>query len=159
MATQHVPVTGGCHCGAIRYEARQAPIKGFYCHCTNCQKIYGGLFMACVRLVGSGFRFIKGEPKYYRSSKFARRGFCDSCGSPLIFLYEGNPDCYVLLGSLDHPEDWPFTKDAQWGPTVHWFTEKKVAWQEISDGLPELTAADAVGAHAAEDFVRKRNSP
>ena len=34
-------VTGGCMCGAIRYEATGKPIIVAYCHCTDCRGITG----------------------------------------------------------------------------------------------------------------------
>lgn len=152
MASQHIPVTGGCTCGAVRYEAADPPTQGFYCHCTICQKSYGGLFQATVKFDGRTFRLTKGELKHYRSSDFAKRGFCTDCGSPIVFLYEGNPNVWVLVGSLDHPGDWPLTKDARWGQSAHWYIETKVPWYEITDGLPqrgEAPAAVAAQLHVA----------
>jgi hypothetical protein len=90
--TQHIPVTGGCLCGAVRYESRTPPTAGYYCYCKMCQKAYGSLFQPTVRFPGSAFAFVKGSPEYYRASSFAQRGFCAECGSPIIFSYEGNPD-------------------------------------------------------------------
>ncbi len=141
MATPHVPVTGGCLCGAVRYESKQAPTQGYYCHCTICRKAYGGLFSATVTFPGAGFTFTRGELKYYRASRFAKRGFCADCGSPVAFFYEGNPNVWIKIGSLDHPEDWPMTRDALWGRSVHAHTDTKVSWYEISDGLPQSTSA------------------
>ena len=151
MPSQHVPVTGGCLCGAVRYESKEPPIQGFYCYCTICQRSYGGLFQATVKFARSALRFTKGEAKYYRSSDFAKRGFCSECGSPIVFLYEGNPNAWILIGSLDHPEDWPLTKDAPWGRSGHWYIEARVPWYEISDGLPRF--GEAPGAIAAQLHV------
>ena len=157
MANQHVPVTGGCLCGAVRYESTAPPIKGYYCHCTTCQKNYGGLFQAMVKFAGSAFAFTKGEPKYYRSSAFARRGFCAACGSPLVFVYDGNPDAWILFGSLDHPEDWPLTRDAAWGQTEHVFIKSKVPWYEINDGLPQnqVLSSEMVARAAAIEYAAR----
>ena len=152
MSSQHIPVTGGCLCGAIRYESAKAPMQGFYCHCAMCQKSYGGLFQATVKFARGVFRFTRGEPKYYQSSNFARRGFCAECGSPIVFVYEGNLNLWILIGSLDHPEDWPLTKDALWGKSGHWYVKAKVPWYEICDGLPqrgEAPAAIAAQRHVA----------
>ena len=63
--------------------------------------------MAGVKFSGAAFGLTSGELCYYRSSQFARRGFCATCGSPIAFRYDGNPDYWVLLGSLDRPDDWP----------------------------------------------------
>jgi hypothetical protein len=137
-----IPVSGGCLCGAIRYESIAAPLRGTYCHCAMCQKGYGGLFQMAVKFAGSAFRYTKGMPKFYRSSPYGKRGFCPHCGSPITFNYEGNHDSWILFGSLDRPGDWPMTKDATWGPIVHFCVESKVAWYEIADGLPQMTVED-----------------
>jgi hypothetical protein len=144
-----VPVTGGCLCGAVRYVSAAPPIAGYYCHCTMCQKSYGGLFQATLRFAGATFAFSTAEPHYYRSSAFARRGFCAQCGSPIVFVYDGNQDVWVLLGSLDHPEDWPLTKDADWGRTEHVGIESKVPWYQIKDGLRQKTSEAIVSRAAA----------
>ena len=105
-----------------------------------CQKNYGGLFMAGVKFVGATFAITRGKLKQFRSSAFAQRGFCNDCGSPIAFTYDGNPDYWVLLGSLDNPADWPLTKDAAWGEVNHVCIEGKVAWYKLDDGLPQITS-------------------
>jgi hypothetical protein len=151
MASQHIPVTGGCLCGAVRYESKKPPVQVLYCHCKKCQKNYGGLFHASIKLAGSTFQFTKGELKYYRATNFAKRSFCAKCGSPIAFLYEGNPNVWILIGSLDYPEDWPLIKDASWGPSGHWYIESKVPWFDINDGLPQHS--EAPGAVAAQRYA------
>ena len=154
MANEQIPVTGGCLCGAVRYESKEPPTKGFYCHCAMCRKHYGGLFSATVKISGSAFSFTKGELKYYRSSSFGNRGFCSECGSPMAFVYEGNPDLFISVGSLDHPEDWAMTKDALWGQSTHLHVDSKIAWYAISDGLPQRTSeSGAPLAEAAKAYV------
>jgi hypothetical protein len=137
MSNADMRVTGGCLCGAVRYEAA-APIHGSYCHCRMCQKGYGGFFQAVLKFEGSQFRYSQGHPKFYRSSSYARRGFCAECGSPIAFVYDGNPHVWILIGTLDHPEDWPLTKDASWGQSVHCFAESGIPWHRIEEGLPQI---------------------
>jgi hypothetical protein len=156
MNNQHIPVTGGCLCGLTRFESKEVPFQGYFCHCTICQRAYGGLFSATLRVPGSGFRFTKGEPKYYRATNFAKRGFCANCGSPMPFFYEGISDVWIKIGSLDHPEDWPMTKDAPWGHSEHIHVDTRVAWERISDGLPESTSTSNMLLKVAEEHVAKR---
>jgi len=139
MNHRRIPVTGGCLCAAVRYESMDPPTEGFFCHCTICQKAYGGLFSATVKFAGSSFKFTQGELKHYRATPIATRGFCDNCGSPVAFFYDDLPDVWIKIGSLDHPDDWPMTRDASWGRTSHWCTDTKVPWYEITDGLPQRT--------------------
>lgn len=154
----YLPVTGGCQCGAVRYESKNAPTEGFYCHCRTCQKHVGGLFATFVRIARSSLAFTKGAPAFYRSSEIARRGFCGNCGSPLVFVYDGaEADYWVTVGSLDHPEDWPLTTGATWGPTVHGHVDHKVPWQEIDDGLPQRTSENALLRQQAEAALAREN--
>jgi hypothetical protein len=136
IVVEQQPVTGGCLCGAVRYEAKETPNAGFFCHCTMCQKHHGGLFGATVRIPKTALNFIKGQPTYYRSSAVAQRGFCAVCGSSLAFVFDAIPDAWISIGSLDRPGDWPLTKAATWGPISHLQVDSKVVWLDINDGLP-----------------------
>jgi hypothetical protein len=96
----------------------------------------GGLFTAWVQFPASGFRFTKGGPKLYRSSEWLQRGVCSTCGSPLVVIYDEDSEIVILIGSLDHPEDWPLTQDGWWG---HAYVDEKVSWHVISDDMPQFT--------------------
>lgn len=155
MSDEHFPLTGGCLCGAIRFESVHPPTQGYFCHCKNCQKAYGGLFSATVRVPGSGFKFTTGDPKYYKATIFAKRSFCAECGSPMPFFYEGHPDVWIKIGTLDHPEDWPMTKDASWGPSEHIHTDTRTPWEQIDDGLPQSFGTSNMLLKAAEEYAAK----
>lgn len=130
-------IEGGCLCGAIRYRSMKAPTAGAFCHCRICQKAYGGPHMAGLRF-DDGVEFTQGTPTYFRSSEVAQRGFCTGCGSPLVFVYDKAPDMWIMIGSLDHPEDWPMTAEALWGQVVHTQTNYKIEWEVLNDGLPQV---------------------
>ena len=36
-----LPLTGGCGCGAVRFELSAPPVAAVYCHCTRCQRRTG----------------------------------------------------------------------------------------------------------------------
>ncbi len=131
MAEKTLPVTGGCLCGAVRYESTELPTTVGVCHCRMCQRSSGGLHIVWVFLPWSAFRFTYGEPAYYRSSDIAERGFCASCGSPLIYR-DKTDELGVPVGTLDHPENWPPN-------ATHGGIESKVPWEVITDDLPQYT--------------------
>ena len=101
----------------------------------------------------SAFKLTKGELKAYAATEFAKRCFCADCGAPVAYFYAGNPDVWIYVGSLDHPEDWPMTKDASWGPTDHVYVDEKIPWYEIGDGLPQRTSASKSLLTAAQTHV------
>ncbi len=136
MAGKTLPVTGGCLCGAIRYESTAPPNWVSYCHCRICQKAYGALFGLFAAFPEAAFRFTRGAPKYYRSSPRARRGFCRDCGTPVDFRYDDRPEMGVLIGTLDRPEEWPADRR-------HNGIESEVPWLVIDDGLPRVRAEDS----------------
>ncbi len=129
MTEPTMPVTGGCLCGAVRYEATEPPQKAGYCHCRKCQKRTGNLFYPYTSFRLEAFRVTQGEPKFYRSSDWCECGFCANCGTHLIVQYlHDNDTGIVSTGSLDHPEDWP--------PMKHVGIESQVPWLVIHDDLP-----------------------
>jgi hypothetical protein len=121
-------VTGGCLCGAVRYEARPTHREGYYCHCRMCQLAFGNTRAAFVNLRKDEVRWTHGAPSHYASSKFARRGFCGHCGTPLSFEYLGSERMDLSAGSLDDP--------AAFAPTTHFSVETRIAAWHADDGLP-----------------------
>lgn len=100
--------TGGCACGAVRYENKGAPKYMGNCHCTDCQKATGGPYLPAVLVALSDFSVTKGAPRMFESPADAghsmHRAFCGDCGSPVFLINEANPKIRVLYaGSLDDP--------------------------------------------------------
>ncbi len=150
MTDKAMPITGGCLCGAVRYEASEPPLGAGYCHCSMCKKARGGIFAVGASFRRDRFRFTHGESKIYKSSAFAERGFCGDCGTPLFYRFT-TPGQYadeitVSMGSLDDPEVAP--PAFYWG---HWGVESKVSWFTIDDDLPQTRLEDDPGllAHIA----------
>ncbi len=143
-------ITGGCLCGAIRYESSEPPVKAGTCHCRMCQKSTGSAFMVMAAFSRTALRFTKGEPKLYRSSSIKEKGFCPDCGSLLFDRYlvrtgKSNPDMvWVQLGTLDHPEAVSID--------FHTGVESQLPWVHFDDGLPRYRCdedADLAVAFAA----------
>ena len=102
--SEEVKITGGCLCGAIRYEADHDPLVSALCHCRMCQKNFGSAFSAALGFKSSGFRILSGEPISYQSSEFVRRSFCGSCGSPIAYQRDDTEFVAIQMGTLDEPE-------------------------------------------------------
>ena len=124
------PVTGGCLCGRVRYEAAPTHRDGYYCHCRMCQLAFGNTRAAYLNLRKDQVRWLQ-QPAYFASSKIARRGFCPDCGTPLSYVA---PDGSGLaIAAFDHPEEI--------APTVQWGIEAKLPYV---DGIPDLPGAETM---------------
>ncbi len=101
-------ITGGCYCGAVRYEAEGDPIMKARCHCRECQYFTGGEGNDFIAMPVAGFRFTKGEPKSFTRPDLkgaATRQFCPECGTQLLTRSQALPHAVILkVGSLDDPK-------------------------------------------------------
>jgi hypothetical protein len=43
---RRVMLTGGCYCGAVRYETDGEPFHETICHCADCRRIVGAASVA-----------------------------------------------------------------------------------------------------------------
>ncbi|MCH7635626.1 MAG: GFA family protein [Proteobacteria bacterium] len=142
MNEKSTPATGGCLCGAVRFEVSGPPNNTAYCYCKMCQQWSGSVLTSWAGFKTSDFRCTAGEIKYYKSSEFAERGFCPECGSSLV--QRGSKDDWfsVSTGSFDHSEYFP--------PRVHSGIESQVSWLKVDDGLPRQTTNEHMG-YTVED--------
>src|SRR5258708_37379389 len=99
--------TGGCSCGAVRYEIAAEPIRSFQCQCRDCQRDTGGghasvmVFpRAAMQVTGDVFENLRTGD----SGAEKRKGFCGKCGSPLYNKTKNVPDLVgVYFGRLEYP--------------------------------------------------------
>jgi hypothetical protein len=101
-------LTGGCECGALRYECAAVPLMAGHCHCRSCQKASGTGHASHLMVPKAAVR-TTGEASWYErpadSGNTVRRAFCPRCGSPVYSESSGFPAVLVLrAGSLDEPE-------------------------------------------------------
>ncbi len=126
-------ITGGCLCGAIRYETTALPFDSDYCHCSTCRKGTGGLTTAWIDFKTEQVRWITGQPKEFHSSDHIRRGFCDQCGTSLTYRHKDYPGYTTIsTGSMDDPNVFQ--------PTYHIYTNDAVSWLNIEDDCKRYPA-------------------
>ena len=121
--------TGGCLCGAVRYQVTGPLRPVVLCHCTQCRRSTGH-FMAATAARHRDFRLsAESELRWYVSSDSARRGFCASCGSTLFWQGAGRDYISIAAGTLDGATG--LTSAA------HIFVADKGDYYAIDDGLPQ----------------------
>lgn len=127
-------LTGGCLCGAVRYEAGGTPFHPVICHCRMCRRAAGAPVMAWFSVDRSAFRFTATAPAAYRSSEHATRQFCAQCGTQLTFESDQHSkEIDIASASLDDPEQVP--------PADHVHDGTRLSWIRVEDGLPRYPAA------------------
>ncbi|TWI01840.1 hypothetical protein IP90_02400 [Luteimonas cucumeris] len=127
--------TGGCACGAIRYEIPAEPVVMNDCQCRDCQRISGtghGSYLTFpgrprVKLDGvATHRDIASD-----SGNMKTRGFCPTCGSPVYLTFAAMPDMFTVhAASLDEPD--------RYRPQMTTYRVRGHAWDRIDPTLPEF---------------------
>ena len=127
--------TGGCICGAIRYELDDQPTWNVYCHCESCRKHTGAPVTVLVTCLPEQVSWSGDLRARYQSSPDRFRGFCQNCGTSLTWETEIKGSAWLALhvSTLDAPENYP--------PTEHVFCENAIEWYVLNDGLPRYPGA------------------
>lgn len=122
--------TGGCLCGAVRYEVR-GPLRDVVnCHCEMCQKQHGGFGPHTkARKANITLTNVDGLA-WYQTSDVARRGFCRACGSGLFWEPFDQDGTGILASTLDG--------ETGLKTIGHIFVAEKPDFYEITDGLPQF---------------------
>src|SRR5689334_23742197 len=127
-------LTGGCLCGATRYEAGGKPFHLTNCHCSMCRRACGAPMVAWFSVPRTELEWLNAAPASYRSSDQAVRSFCPRCGAQLTFASDAHPDeIDITTCSLDDPELLP--------PEDHTRVSSRLSWVKLDDGLPQYLEA------------------
>ncbi len=129
-----VAKTGGCLCGAIRYESDGDVMFALRCHCRDCQRQSGAASVAAIRVPAAQFRISKGTPKRFvthgDSGNEITRSFCGDCGTPLYVQVATRPDMVGLrICTLDDP-GW-------FRPDADIFVRSAQPWEPIDPTVPQ----------------------
>ena len=120
--------TGGCQCGAVRYEVVGEPRQVIVCHCKECQRQSGSAFGMTMVVDEAALRIVQGEPKTFTRKTDSGRellcGFCPQCGTRIYHKPQYRPGTIsVKPGTLD---------DTGWlKPGTHLWTVRKQGWVQI----------------------------
>ncbi len=127
-----LPLTGGCGCGAVRFEVTEPLVSSNYCHCTRCQRRTGTAASANAKPAPKSFRITRGQEhlKAWRPEGGFEKLFCVECGSA---LFSRDPDDHdnvgVRMGAFD--------SDPGIRPSARQFVAYAASWEPIpDDGLP-----------------------
>ncbi|MGH8435152.1 MAG: GFA family protein [Pseudomonas sp.] len=122
--------SGGCHCGALRYQFR-APLEDIaHCHCSICRRTTGGIVTTWITVPLKAFQWTAGTPAEYLSSASCTRSFCPNCGAHLtLFTTLSAQTLDITIATLDHPEQAPADR--------HIWVKSRLPWLHLDERLPE----------------------
>jgi hypothetical protein len=126
-------LTGGCGCGAVRFEITEPLVAAAYCHCTRCQHRTGTAVQASAKTVDGSFRLVAGEDALGRWTPGGfDKVFCTGCGSA-VFAQDPEDHARVIvrMAAIDG--------DPGVRPQARQFVAYAAAWEPIpDDGLPRF---------------------
>ncbi|MCB1743943.1 MAG: GFA family protein [Gammaproteobacteria bacterium] len=130
--TESTPLAGGCLCGRVRYQSRDAPQIVGHCFCVDCRKSSATGHGTHVMVPEAGFS-LSGELKFFASNADSgnevRRGFCPNCGCAIYSTNSGMSGVVVLrASSLDDPNGVQ--------PGVNVYTSRAPSWDPPDPSLP-----------------------
>ena len=129
MSTPRI-LTGGCYCGAVRFEVTDAFTYAQNCHCSDCRRATGSAFKPFGGIARPALRVTRGETEVlHHGGDNAHDIRCRRCGSLLFSVFPPREWIHVAYGSL---HDSPSLH-----PTAHIWVSDKAPWHEIIDGLPQ----------------------
>jgi hypothetical protein len=115
---------GGCLCGAVRYRARNQPVRTSACHCTFCQRRTGSAFGVGAYFKQEDVEVLRGALTTYEhrsdeTQRWLRIQFCPQCGTTVTWTVEAMPGMRALgLGTFDDPK-WLKVERFGWFRSAH----------------------------------------
>ena len=126
------PLTGGCNCGAVRFEVSAPLLLSNYCHCKRCQRRTGTAASVNAIPAEGTFRIVAGADalRVWKPVDGGEKWFCSICGSAVYSNNTSHPDPIAIrMGGFDG--------DPGVRPSVRQFVAYAAPWEPIpDDGLP-----------------------
>jgi len=129
--------TGGCACGAVRYEIAGEPIFSNHCRCRDCQLQSGTGHGSYLTFMRDGVK-LTGTPTQWDitadSGNVKTSGFCPTCGAPVTLTFKAMPNIFTVhAASLDDP--------SRFKPQAVTYGVRAYDWDPLD---PKLTVFEAM---------------
>jgi hypothetical protein len=122
-------LSGGCLCGAVRFEVSGEVKSVVNCHCTLCRKMNGAAFSTYAAVLDDHFELLQGEVNQHQVTDQATKTFCPRCGTPIFNMNPKYAGLKILhFGVLDSPEDLL--------PAVNVYCSSKLDWVDQLLDIP-----------------------
>jgi hypothetical protein len=132
-------MSGGCLCGVVRFTAAPQSRDIGACHCSMCRKWSAGPFL----VLDCGTTLKVEDAKnlgVYRSSEWAERCFCKTCGTPLFYRLVAQNMYFVSAESFDDRAGYAFKSQI--------FIDEKPTYYDFANKTHNMTGAEVFAAFA-----------
>ncbi|MEM8690287.1 MAG: GFA family protein [Pseudomonadota bacterium] len=139
--------TGGCICGAVRFEISGDVTETGACHCSMCRRWSGGVYLGIQVPLDQMKIEDESALTIYASSPWAERAFCATCGSNMYYrvtapgAHQGT--YHVGLGSFDEPDGIVLKEEI--------FIDKKPDGYAFAGETGKMTEAEMMALFAPQD--------
>ena len=120
-------LSGGCQCGAVRYQLQTPRPPCYICHCRECQKQSASAFAISVPVRAEDLDVTGPLEAYERATDSGSRStcrFCATCGTRIYHQSARSPDLATLKGgTLDDPSILE--------PTAHLWVSRRQPWLQL----------------------------
>ena len=142
LSDKNSRTTGRCLCGAVTVTLAKQHKDVGVCHCGMCRRWGSGPAMALD--VGSDIEIDgKEHVTTYRSSEWAERAFCRTCGSNLYYRVVEADDYVICAGILDDQADLSLTSQI--------FIDSKPEFYEFANETKNMTGDEVFAMYAPPD--------
>ena len=120
-----------CLCGGIQLKIKGPLRHVSNCHCRQCMKTHGN-YAAYTNALEKDIKFIKKITlKWFKSSKKARRGFCNKCGASIFFKFLRSDNISIAAGMFKNP--------TKLKTTTNIFVKGKLDYYKLDSRLPKFS--------------------
>ena len=120
-----------CLCGGIQLKTKGPLRHVSNCHCRQCMKTHGN-YAAYTNALEKDIKFVKKRTlKWFKSSKKARRGFCNKCGASIFFKFLGSDDISIAAGMFQNP--------TKLKTTINIFVKGKLDYYKLDNKLSKFS--------------------
>jgi hypothetical protein len=130
--TTPATISGGCHCGGVRYASKASSPFSIICCCIQCQKITGTGHAPQFAMPKAAVT-VQGRPAFFDikadSGNTVQSAFCPTCGNPIYKTSSGFADfLFFHAATLDDP--------SQYRPQSVVWARSRQPWDHLDPALP-----------------------
>ena len=123
-------LTASCLCKGVKFRTKGEHRNVSNCHCIQCRKTHG-IYGAYSNVKDKDIVFLnKKTLRWFKSSKNAKRGFCNKCGASIFFKFNKSKNISISAGMFD--------KSLKVKTTRNIFIKNRLKYYKIDQSLPKF---------------------